>query len=48
MQMYAKSIEAIAPKINQVLTSTLFRDGPPPDFSGIPDFFFFTSVEKKT
>ena len=23
------------------------RDGPPPDFSGIPDFFFFTSVEKK-
>ena len=25
----------------------LYRDGPPPDFSGIPDFFF-TSVKKKT
>ena len=27
--------------------TVIYRDGPPPDFSGIPDFFF-NSVEKKT
>ena len=36
--------------ISETLSTLCFvlRDGRPPDLSGIPDFFFFTIVEKQT
>ena len=34
--------------LDEIICIILLRDGRPPDLSGIPDFFFFTFVEKKT